>query len=121
MITKFHTVYPGHIDLPDRGQGTTPANERRYSNEELAGVFAKTDTVAKKLDEIGFETYWLAEHHFQHEGYECLPNILMCAVHLAHLTKSLRIGCGYAVAERGMRRNLRTVIMHVPAESSKNY
>ena len=97
MITKFHTVYPGHIDLPDRGQGTTPANERRYSNEELAGVFAKTDTVAKKLDEIGFETYWLAEHHFQHEGYECLPNILMCAVHLAHLTKSLRIGCGFNI------------------------
>ena len=97
MITKFHTVYPGHIDLPDRGQSTTPANERRYSNEELAGVFAKTDTVAKKLDEIGFETYWLAEHHFQHEGYECLPNILMCAVHLAHLTQSLRIGCGFNI------------------------
>ena len=98
MIRKFTTVYPGHIDLPDRGQGATPANERRYSNEELASVFAKTDAVARKLDEIGFDTLWLAEHHFQHEGYECIPNILMCAVHLAHITRSLRIGCGFNIA-----------------------
>ncbi|MYE01765.1 MAG: LLM class flavin-dependent oxidoreductase, partial [Alphaproteobacteria bacterium] len=54
--------------------------------------------VAKKLDEIGFDTLWLAEHHFQHEGYECIPNILMCAVHLAHITRSLRIGCGFNIA-----------------------
>ena len=33
MISKFVTVYPGHIDLPDMGQDATPANERRYSNE----------------------------------------------------------------------------------------
>ena len=98
MIRKFTTVYPGHIDLPDRGQGATPADERRYSNEALASVFAKTDAVAKKLDEIGFDTLWLTEHHFQHEGYECIPNILMCAVHLAHITRSLRIGCGFNIA-----------------------
>jgi hypothetical protein len=29
MITKFTTVYAGHVDLPDRGQDTTPANDRR--------------------------------------------------------------------------------------------
>jgi len=98
MIRKFTTVYPGHIDLPDRGQDATPADERRYSNEALASVFAKTDAVAKKLDEIGFDTLWLAEHHFQHEGYECIPNILMCAVHLAHITRALKIGCGFNIA-----------------------
>ena len=98
MIRKFVTVYPGHIDLPDMGQTTTPANERRYSNEQLASVFEKTEAVAKKLDEAGFDTLWLAEHHFQHEGYECLPNILMLAVHLAHVTRRLRIGCGFNIA-----------------------
>ncbi len=36
MITKFTTVYPGHVDLPDRGQNAAPANERRYSNEQFA-------------------------------------------------------------------------------------
>jgi len=98
MITKFVTVYPGHIDLPDFGQHATPANERRYSNDELAGVFEKTEAVARKMDELGFDTLWLAEHHFQHEGYECIPNILMLAVHLAHVTKRLRIGCGFNIA-----------------------
>ena len=51
MITKFVTVYPGHIDLPDMGQDATPANERRYSNEQLASVFEKTEAVAKKMDD----------------------------------------------------------------------
>ena len=38
MIRHFTTVYPGHVDLPDRGQNATPANERRYSNEHLASA-----------------------------------------------------------------------------------
>ena len=66
MISKFVTVYPGHIDLPDMGQDATPANERRYSNEQLASVFDKTEAVAKTMDALGFDTLWLAEHHFQH-------------------------------------------------------
>jgi len=98
MISKFMTVYPGHIDLPDMGQDATPANERRFSNERLASVFAKTEALAKRLDALGFDTLWLAEHHFQHEGYECLPNILMVAVHLAHVTRRLRVGCGFNIA-----------------------
>ncbi len=56
MITKFATVYPGHIDLPDHGQNATPANERRFSNEQLAGVFAKTEAVAAVMDKGGWDT-----------------------------------------------------------------
>ena len=48
MITNFVTVYPGHIDFPDYGQNATPANERRFSNEELATVYEKTEAVARK-------------------------------------------------------------------------
>jgi len=47
MISKFATVYAGHVDLPDMGQMATPANERRYSNEHLATVFEKTEDVAR--------------------------------------------------------------------------
>jgi alkanesulfonate monooxygenase SsuD/methylene tetrahydromethanopterin reductase-like flavin-dependent oxidoreductase (luciferase family) len=97
MISKFSTVYAGHVDLPDMGQMATPANERRYSNEHLASVFDKTEAIARCMDEHGYAILWLAEHHFQHEGYECLPNILMEAVHLAHLTTRLRIGCGFNI------------------------
>ena len=97
MISKFSTVYAGHVDLPDMGQMATPANERRYSNEHLASVFDKTEAIARCMDEHGYAILWLAEHHFQHEGYECIPNILMEAVHLAHVTTRLRIGCGFNI------------------------
>ena len=97
MITKFSTVYAGHVDLGDMGQQATPANERRYSNEHLASVFTKAEAVARCMDDHGYHALWLAEHHFQHEGYECIPNIMMAAVHLAHLTSRLRIGCGFNI------------------------
>ena len=98
MITKFSNVYAGHVDLGDMGQLATPANERRYPNEHLTTVFGKAEAIARCMDEHGYHTLWLAEHHFQHEGYECIPNILMVAVHLAHLTGRLRIGCGFNIA-----------------------
>ena len=97
MITKFSTVYAGHVDLGDMGQSATPANERRYGNEHLASVFAKTEAIARCMDEHDYSILWLAEHHFQHEGYEVIPNILMAAVHLAHVTSRLRIGCGFNI------------------------
>src|SRR5262249_51569023 len=89
MITRFMTVYPGHIDMPDLGQDATPANERNYSNEQLVSVFDKLEAIAKQMDRFGWDTLWLAEHHFQREGYEVLPNLLILAVHLAHVTKRL--------------------------------
>jgi alkanesulfonate monooxygenase SsuD/methylene tetrahydromethanopterin reductase-like flavin-dependent oxidoreductase (luciferase family) len=98
MISKFSNVYAGHVDLGDMGQLATPANERRYPNEHLATVFAKSEAIARCMDEHGYHTLWLAEHHFQHEGYECIPNIMMVGVHLAHLTRRLRIGCGFNIA-----------------------
>src|SRR5580704_7593824 len=98
MITKFNTVYAGHVDIADRGQDGTPANERRFSNEHLVSVFDKAEAIAKLMDETGWDTLWMAEHHFQQEGYEVIPNLLMAAVHLCHLTSKLKIGCGFNIA-----------------------
>ena len=97
MITKFSSLYAGHVDLGDMGQEATPANERRYPNEHLTSVFEKTEALARAMDERGYYALWLAEHHFQHEGYECVPNILMLAVHLAHVTRRLRFACGFNI------------------------
>jgi alkanesulfonate monooxygenase SsuD/methylene tetrahydromethanopterin reductase-like flavin-dependent oxidoreductase (luciferase family) len=97
MIRHFSTLYAGHVDLGDMGQDATPANERRYPNEHLAAVFEKTEAIARAADDLGYYALWLAEHHFQHEGYECLPNILLVSVHLAHVTKRLRVGCGFNI------------------------
>lgn len=98
MINKFTTVYAGHIDMRDLGQDATPANERRYSNKELVSVFDKLEAVTIAMDALGYHSMWMAEHHFQHEGYEVIPNNLMAAVHLAHLTKQIKIGCGFNIA-----------------------
>ena len=97
MITKFGSLYAGHVDLDDLGFDGTPANDRWLSDERLATVFEKTEAIAKVMDDAGFETLWLAEHHFQREGYECIPNILMLGIHLAHLTRRLKIGCGFNI------------------------
>ena len=97
MIRKFSTVFAGHVDLPDRGQDATPVNERHYSNAHLASIFAKTEAIAKVMDETGWDVLWLAEHHFQLEGNEVIPNLMMTAVHLCHLTRNIKIGCGFNI------------------------
>ena len=58
MISKFVTVYPGHIDMPDMGQEATPANDRNFSNDQLARVFEKMGVksaveLAQRLKAIG--------------------------------------------------------------------
>src|SRR5439155_1251072 len=72
--------------------------ERWLSDERLAEVFPKSEAIARLMDRTGYDTFWLAEHHFQREGYECIPNILMLALHLCHITRNIKIGCGFNIA-----------------------
>ena len=97
MITKFGSLFAGHVDLDNEGFDGTAANDRWLSDERLAEVFPKSEAIAKLMDRTGYDTFWLAEHHFQHEGYECIPNVLLYAVHLAHVTQQIRIGCGFNI------------------------
>src|ERR1700681_3768051 len=92
MITKFDSLFAGHVDMADVGYGGIPVNERRFPNENLATVFDKAQGRAQLMDRFGYDSFWMAEHHFQREGYECIPNVLMTALHLAHLTRRIRIG-----------------------------
>src|SRR5438105_6508852 len=97
MITRFSTLYVGHIELERCGFAGTPADDRRYSNERLLEAFDTAAALAQATDALGYETLWLAEHHFQHEGYECIPNIPMLAVDLAHRTRRVKIGCAFNI------------------------
>jgi alkanesulfonate monooxygenase SsuD/methylene tetrahydromethanopterin reductase-like flavin-dependent oxidoreductase (luciferase family) len=60
-------------------------------------VFDKAAAIAHVLDRCGYDTFWLAEHHFQREGYECIPNVPLLILHLAHLTQRIRLGCAFNV------------------------
>src|SRR5579884_3621744 len=77
MITKFDSLFAGHVDIENVGYGGTPVNARRYPNEHLATALEKAQAMAQLMDRLGYDTFWMAEHHFQHEGYECIPNVLM--------------------------------------------
>ncbi len=97
MITRFGSLFAGHVDLDDHGLDATPVNDRWLSNDRLLTVFDKATRIAQLLDRRGYDVFWLAEHHFQREGYEVIPNILLLAVHLAHLTERIKFGCGFNI------------------------
>src|ERR1700742_3518751 len=97
MIRQFDSTYAGHIDLENVGYAGTPVNDRRYPNEKLATALHKAEVTAQALDRLGYGAFWMAEHHFQPEGTECIPNVLMMALHLTHLTKTIKLGCGFNI------------------------
>jgi alkanesulfonate monooxygenase SsuD/methylene tetrahydromethanopterin reductase-like flavin-dependent oxidoreductase (luciferase family) len=98
MITKFDSLYAGHVDLDNVGYAGTPINDRRYDNAHLATALDKAQSMAVLMDGLGYNAFWMAEHHFQREGTECIPNVLLMALHLTHVTKTLKIGCGFNIA-----------------------
>ena len=98
MIESFGSLYAGHVDFDEIGFDAMPSNDRWLSEDDLNSVYSKSESIAKVMDENGFDIFWMAEHHFQREGYECIPNLMMLAIHLAHITKNIRIGCGFNVA-----------------------
>src|SRR5438477_854585 len=97
VITHFDSSFAGHIDMDNVGYRGTPVNDRWFSNEALVTVFDKAEAIATTLDRLGYDRFWMAEHHFQPEGYECIPNLLLYAVHLAHVTERIKIGCGFNI------------------------
>jgi alkanesulfonate monooxygenase SsuD/methylene tetrahydromethanopterin reductase-like flavin-dependent oxidoreductase (luciferase family) len=62
--------------MENLGYTGTPINERRYSQAELGRALRKVVKYAKCMDERGYSTFWMAEHHFQPEGTELIPNLL---------------------------------------------
>jgi len=97
VITRFSTLYVGHIELENCGLAGTPADSRRYPNRRLTETFDTAVALAQATDALGYETLWLAEHHFQHEGYECFPNLIQLSLWLATQTRRLKIGCAFNI------------------------
>ena len=97
MIKRFSVLYVGQIDLEDVGSEGTPADNRRYPNEKLVEAYGNAVALATHMDELGYHCMWTAEHHFQREGYECFPNLILLGVHLAGLTKQLKFGSAFNI------------------------
>ena len=97
MFTNFSASYAGHVVDDNLGFGGTPANDRWYPNEKLAETYDWALDIARHLEASGYDEFWMAEHHFQPEGYEGIPNLLMLGLYLATQTKTLRYGCGFNI------------------------
>src|SRR5207253_989558 len=81
---------------PERSFWGTDITRMPCSYRQCVTMF--TEELSWLKGRTGYDTFWLAEHHFQREGYESIPNILMLALHLCHITRSIKIGCGFNIA-----------------------
>jgi alkanesulfonate monooxygenase SsuD/methylene tetrahydromethanopterin reductase-like flavin-dependent oxidoreductase (luciferase family) len=96
MIKRFHALYVGQIELDNIGLHGTPANNRRHSNQP-AKFSGRPAISARLMDELVNYALWTAEHHFQREGYECLPNLIQLGLWLATQTQRLKFGCAFNI------------------------
>ena len=98
MLKYVSVLYAGHV-LEGEGIGFNgiPANDRWYANERCARAFAIARDLAQHMEAYGYDILWLAEHHFQREGYECIPNVLLLSLWLAQQTTRLTFGCAFNV------------------------
>ena len=97
MFRSFSASYAGHVVDDNLGFEGMPANDRNYSNERLAEAFDWALDFSRHLESLGYDEFWMAEHHFQTEGYECIPNLLMLSLYLASNTERLKYGCGFNI------------------------
>ncbi|HSF06216.1 MAG TPA: LLM class flavin-dependent oxidoreductase [Methylomirabilota bacterium] len=97
MISKFSVLYVGQIELDHVGKDGTPADERRYPNERFAEVYGTARDIARTMDDLGYYCLWTAEHHFQREGYEVFPNLILLSTWLATQTRRLKFGCAFNI------------------------
>src|SRR6201993_4950708 len=51
------------------------------------GVHARVTSEILRADELGYDTAWLAEHHFSNE-YGIMPDVFVYAGYLAGLTRA---------------------------------
>lgn len=87
----------GGVEMNDAGAGLPAPTDRRYTSAEVWAATERILDMGVLSDQLGFDSFWLTEHHFQHEGYEVVPNGLMTGAVLAERTKNIRIGTMFNV------------------------
>jgi len=98
MLKYVSVLYAGHVlEGEEIGFSGIPANDRWYANERCARAFDIARDLAQHMEAFGYDILWLAEHHFQREGYECIPNVLLLSLWLAQQTTRLTFGCAFNV------------------------
>ncbi|MGO9961817.1 MAG: LLM class flavin-dependent oxidoreductase [Acidimicrobiales bacterium] len=82
----------GGLEMPDRGAGPPAPEARRCQQADVWDVHERLVELGVRAESLGYDSYWLAEHHFQYEGYETVPNGILFGAFVAARTSRIRIG-----------------------------
>ena len=82
----------GGVEMNDAGAGPPVPTDRRYDPTTVWRTTERIIDTGVLCDRLGFDSFWLTEHHFQYEGYEVIPNGLLIGAILAERTDTIRIG-----------------------------
>jgi alkanesulfonate monooxygenase SsuD/methylene tetrahydromethanopterin reductase-like flavin-dependent oxidoreductase (luciferase family) len=78
--------------VDDVGMDGPDPYSRRYAPEKYAEGYLALVDYAKLADQHGYESFWLTEHHFQREGYQIIPNVVLVSTALAQHTQRIQFG-----------------------------
>lgn len=78
--------------VDDVGMDGPDPYSRRYPPEKYAEGYLALFDWAKLADRLGYESFWLTEHHFQREGYQIIPNVVLVSTALAQHTQRIKFG-----------------------------
>ena len=87
----------GGVEFPDAGAGPPAPTDRRYNSKEVWRATEQIIDAGVVCDRLGFDSFWLTEHHFQYEGYEVVPNGILVGTILAERTEQIRIGMAFNI------------------------
>ncbi len=87
----------GGVEFPDAGGGPPAPTDRRFNHKETWAATERIIDMGVVCDRLGFDSYWLTEHHFQYEGYEVIPNGILVGTILAERTENIRIGMAFNI------------------------
>jgi alkanesulfonate monooxygenase SsuD/methylene tetrahydromethanopterin reductase-like flavin-dependent oxidoreductase (luciferase family) len=87
----------GGVEMPDAGLAGPHPLDRRYDQQAILHAHRELLECGLLAERLGFDSFWLTEHHFQYEGYEVVPNGLLFSAFLAAQTTRLRIGTMFSI------------------------
>jgi alkanesulfonate monooxygenase SsuD/methylene tetrahydromethanopterin reductase-like flavin-dependent oxidoreductase (luciferase family) len=94
---RIGAFFFGGVEMDDAGAGPPNPMDRRYTNEACWSSTLEYVNSAVEADRLGYDSFWTTEHHFQHEGYEVIPNGILISTWIAALTERIRLGTMFNV------------------------
>ncbi len=94
---KLGAFFFGGVEMTDAGAGSPAPMDRRVTSEQVWAATKSYIDSAVVADELGYDSFWTTEHHFQYEGYEVIPNGIQLCTWIAAQTQQITVGTMFNV------------------------